>query len=229
MSLQTIIDSAVTIEINKSKLVAQTLSRSGRLLTASRNWANPWRFTVSPKPIWDWATNRNLIEPIMNSDRVSIQTLQLGQNTGSAWLIEYQGTAPRTSGVLDNVYLSTYSGSALTVNVSGITGSYTLVKAGDIIQMAGTGSDDLEYRYPYTVTADVSVTTGDTTKVINVHRGFIAQANYDPLSSTNNQRKIKVGTACKWYVQVTQLPNIKMIPGGFAEFTGDFGLTEAIQ
>lgn len=228
MSLQPIIDSAVSIEINKSKLVAQTLSRSGRLLTASRNWANPWRFTIAPKPIWDWATWRSALEPIMNADRINTQTFQLGQNSGSAWLIEYQGTNTTTSGVLDNVYLTTYSGTALTVNVSGISTSCTLVKAGDIIQMAGTGSDGLEYRYPYMVTQDVTVTAGDTTKVINVHRGFIAQTNYDPFSATNNQRKIKVGTACKWYVQVTGLPNIKMIPGKFMEFTGDFSLTETI-
>jgi len=231
VSLQSIIDSAVSLEINKSKLASQTLSRSGRLLTASRSWSNPWRFTISPKPIWEWQTYRSTIEPIMNADRITTQTFQLGQSDNSLWIVEYQGDAPRTGGVLDNVALTSFAGSNLTVSLSGMTipsGGYTLVQAGDIIQLAGTGSDGLEYRYPYMVTAPVTVSTGTTTAVIPVHRGFIGQANYDPFSSSNNQNKFKVGPACKWYVQVTGLPNIKLIPGKFMEFTGDFSLTEVV-
>ena len=50
--LQDIINSAVNIDFNRTKLVAQNISRSGRVSAASRNWANPYRFTVTPKPIW---------------------------------------------------------------------------------------------------------------------------------------------------------------------------------
>ena len=228
MSLQTIIDSAVSVEINKSKLAAQTMSRSGRLLTASRNWGNPWRFVVSPKPIWEWSTSRSVIEPVMDKDRVVEQTFQLGQSSGSSWLVAYQGTAATSGGVITGVTAASIAGNQLTVNVSGLSTGTVIVKAGDIIQFAGTGSDSLDYRYPYCVTEDCVLGAGETTKIIYLHRGYIAQTNYNPFTSTNSQNTIKVGTACKWYVQVTTMPALKMLPGKFAEFTSEFGLTEVI-
>jgi len=60
MTMQQIIDSAVNVEINRSKLVAQTVSRSGRISAVSRNWANPFRFTVTPKPVWTAAEYRSV-------------------------------------------------------------------------------------------------------------------------------------------------------------------------
>ena len=64
MALQDIINTASNIEINRSKLVAQTVSRSGRISVASRNWANPFRFTVTPKPVWTYTEYRAIFEPI---------------------------------------------------------------------------------------------------------------------------------------------------------------------
>jgi len=76
--LQDIIDSAVNIELNRSKLIAQTISRSGRISTASRNWANPYRFTVTPKPIWQYSEVRSVLEAIYRNDRYETVTITLG-------------------------------------------------------------------------------------------------------------------------------------------------------
>jgi hypothetical protein len=60
MALQDIINSAVNVEVNRSKLVAQTVSRSGRISVASRNWTNPFRFVITPKPVWTAAEYRSV-------------------------------------------------------------------------------------------------------------------------------------------------------------------------
>jgi hypothetical protein len=71
MALQDIINTASNIEINRSKLVAQTVSRSGRISVASRNWANPFRFTVTPKPVWTYTEYRAIFEPIFTVEEAA--------------------------------------------------------------------------------------------------------------------------------------------------------------
>jgi 3-methyladenine DNA glycosylase Mpg len=64
MSLQTIIDKAQQIEIDRRRIVAQTMSRSQRIKVSERNSAQPWRFTVTPPGSMVWSTNRGVIELI---------------------------------------------------------------------------------------------------------------------------------------------------------------------
>jgi hypothetical protein len=119
--IQDIIDSAVNIDINRSKLVAQTLSRSGRLSTASRNWANPYRITVTPRPVWEYNDVRAMLEVLYRNDRYVTSTISLGDYTPS------QGTSytPSFDGYI--------AGNVLTVT-SLTSGT---IRVGDII--SGTG------------------------------------------------------------------------------------------
>lgn len=119
--LQDIIDTAVNIDINRTKLVAQNISRSGRVSAASRNWANPYRFTVTPKPVWEYDDARALIEVIYRNDRYETTPIYFGDYPNSQ--------APATN----PVFAGYISGEILTVTsvTSGI------IRAGDII--SGTG------------------------------------------------------------------------------------------
>ena len=119
--LQDIIDSAVNIDINRSKLIAQTLSRSGRLSTASRNWANPYRITVSPRPVWEYNNVRGMIETIYRNDRYISTTISLGNYTPS------QGTSYTPS------FAGYIAGNILTVT-SLTSGT---IRVGDIISGSG--------------------------------------------------------------------------------------------
>lgn len=119
--LQDVIDTAVNIEFNRNKLVAQTISRSGRISTASRNWANPYRFTVTPKPVWLYADARALIETIYRNDRYTTAAI-------------YFGDYPNSQGTTTNPVFTGYiSGQVLTVS----TFTSGTMRAGDII--SGTG------------------------------------------------------------------------------------------
>lgn len=226
MSLQTIINSAQSIEFNRSAVVAQSVSRSGRLLTQARNWTKPWQFTVTPPAYLNWSTNRAVIEAILTADRHTEQTVSLS----TSWLVPYRGTHTTTTGVVDHITATAVSGTTLTIDVSSasIPDNTYIFKTGDVIQFAGTGSDSLTYRYPYVVTADVQKLTGNTTKTVTLNRGYIAQTNYNPLSATNNQNKIKVGAACDWRVKVTKLPNVRYLPGQLVEFTDVIEMIESV-
>ena len=171
MAMQDIIDTAVNVEVNRSKLVAQTLSRSGRISVASRNWANPFRFIVTPKPVWTAEEYRSILEPILANDRYephgfylnNISPTTLLANQGNSWMIPYQGNA-EGSGALNNNNIDSYQASSDTsgaklvmtnVNSTTITAGLYLVKKGDYVRPAG-------YYYPYIATSDVIIPTAVT-------------------------------------------------------------------
>jgi hypothetical protein len=158
MALQDIINTASNIEINRSKLVAQTVSRSGRISVASRNWANPFRFTVTPKPVWTYTEYRAIFEPIFTADRYTTQSIALTNfntstgaltQTGMFWLTEYQGNLSKDDTTktfvsgggagLFTVTLNNTTNLAVGMSVSGtgITGTTKItVIAGSVITIA---------------------------------------------------------------------------------------------
>ena len=122
--IQDVVDTAVNIEFNRSKLVAQTISRSGRISTASRNWANPYRFTVTPKPVWEYAAARAMIETIYTNDRYQTASI-------------YFGDYPKGQTIVNPVFTGYISGNVLTVS----TFTSGQIRTGDIISGSGVAPD----------------------------------------------------------------------------------------
>jgi len=165
MALQDIIDTAVNVEVNRSKLVAQTISRSGRISVASRNWANPFRFTVTPKPVWTASEYRSVFAELLDGDKytpMSFYLNNISQTTflatlGNSWMINYQGGGDTNANNnnLDGYEPTSASGTNIILSYSATNapaaGVY-LVKQGDYVRCQNT-------RYPYIVTADVVVPT----------------------------------------------------------------------
>ena len=213
MSLQFIINSAVSIEVNRSKLVSQSISRSGRVLTSSRNWVNPWRFVVEPQPVWLHSNYRSIFEPIINGDKYTEYTIKLGQGNQS-WVTEYLGSCAKVNGVLTGVtVVSATNGTAkLTLNIGSLDAT-TIVKVGDIIQPTG-------HRYPYVVTS--SAVVGGLLEV-GLHRAWLG-SNF-----TGGTGTLTVGTDCVFTVQVSKMPTTKFISGKLVEFTSNFDLIEVVQ
>lgn len=211
MSLQFIINSAVSVEVNRTKLVAQSISRSGKVLTASRNWVNPWRFIVEPQPVWLHSNYRSIFEPVINGDKYAEYTIKLGQG-GQSWVTEYLGNADTASGLLSNVTVVSATGTTMVVNTPSMTGKI-LVKAGDVIQPVG-------HRYPYVATETVTVSGSQST--IPLHRGFI------PTATGISGVGLRVGTDCEFTVQVTKMPTTKFTSGKLVEFTSNFDLIEVV-
>jgi len=168
MALQDIINSAVNIEVNRSKLVAQTLSRSGRISTVSRNWANPFRFIVTPKPVWSYEEYRSVFAALLDNDKYEPHGFRLNDldpstfaaDLGNSWMINYQGGADANGNNQMDSYQATSQTSGAMIclsnsNSTTITAGTYLVKAGDYIRPSG-------YRYPYIATTDVIIPTTAT-------------------------------------------------------------------
>jgi len=165
MALQDIIDTAVNVEVNRSKLVAQTISRSGRISTASRNWANPFRFVVTPKPVWSASEYRSVFAALLDNDRYlphgfylnNVDPTTFAADLENSWMVNYQGGGDAGG----NNAIDSYSASSATsgamicltnVNSTTITAGTFLAKEGDYLRLSAT-------RYPYIATADVKIPT----------------------------------------------------------------------
>jgi hypothetical protein len=159
MSLQQIIDSAVNVEVNRSKLVAQTISRSGRISVASRNWANPFRFVVTPKPVWTASEYRSVFSSLLENDKYlphgfylnNVDATTLLADLGNSWMVNYQGDCDANTNINDKTFVSGGAPGAFTVTLNnatsltlgmriigvGITGSTTITNiAGSVITIA---------------------------------------------------------------------------------------------
>lgn len=217
MSLQTIIDNAVSIEFIRRKLAGQSVSRSGQVKIASVANNVPWQMIVEPRPGMRYADYRDLTEEIDRLDRVFIEVVDIGNtNPNLSYITSYQGTLSNAE--ISSITVSSAANLTITCNVSGFSGSSKVVfEPGDFIQLAGN------YKYPYTVTSQVLRGSGSTVQV-PINRPFIDQAGYTEVGAG-----ILVGSAVTWQMVMTKKPSYRVIPGGYLEWTDVFELVEVIE
>jgi len=219
MSIQSIIDKASSITISRRKVAGQTVSRSGQVKISSIASNVPWVFEVTYPDNTQYSTNRSLFEEIDRLDRVFTETIDIGStNTNLSYITAYQGDF--TSGQIAQVTID--SGSALNVvaNMSAVTGESSndyVFKKGDLFKLSGA------YKYPYTVTADVTRGVGTTVNV-PINRPFIDQAGY-----TEAGAGIVVGSDVTWQVVMSKKPSYTIVPYDRAVFDGSFELVEVIE
>ena len=217
MGIQTIIDNATYLTINKRKVAGSTVSRSGHLKTADRG-VNFYQFTVGMHPGLTYSTNRDVLEDLDTQDIVTEANVSLTNNTNQNYLTSYLGNISQSS--LDNITMVGHNGANLYINCSsGVSGSGTMFKKGDYIQPEGNTST---YRYPYQVTSDVAFSTGANVTV-PVHRGVITQ---DGVALTSGG--IRVGNDVRFHLKATKMPTYTVVPHDRIEFTGDFEFMEVI-
>jgi len=224
MSIQTIIDNATGITVNKRKIAASSISRSGHLKTADRG-VGVYMFTVAMHPGLTYSTNRGLLEELDTMDVINEANVNIGStNTGLSYITAYQGDLSQAQ--LDQitcVATTGTDGANIHVNTTGVTGNvsgYTnLFKVGDFIQPQGnTGA----YRYPYQVTSNVSwSSSADIT--VPVHRGVLTQSG-----TSITTGGLRVGNDVNWQVKALQMPVYSVVPHDRIEFSGDFELMEVI-
>jgi hypothetical protein len=216
MSLQTIIDNATYVEVDKREQFASTLSRSGHYKTADRN-VNVYSFTVGMHTGLTYSTNRGVLEDIYTTGSTNEANISLNNNTGMNYLTEYQGDIAGAQ--INNITVNSVFGSEIYVNCSSATGSGNLFKKGDYIQPKGNTDT---YRYPYQVTSDVTFSTGANI-TIPVHRPVLSQTGVALTSGG-----IKVGNDVRFQVKITNLPKYSVVPHDRIAFGSDFELVEVI-
>jgi len=218
MSLQTIIDRAQTIEIDRRRVVGQTISRSQRIKTAERASAQPWKFVVTPPGYLKWSESRGLIEVIDQADRVDEYTIKLSNSDNMNYITAYQGEL--TIAQLNSLSIASVSTNTFTITdlpaIGGtITSSTVVFSPGDYIQPANS-------RYPYSVVNPVVRGVGTNTNV-TLHRNVITSEGI-----TLTGQSLKVGNSCTWQVIVSGLPTYQLTPMRLVQYTGNFELVERI-
>lgn len=216
MSFGTIIDNATFFTMDKRKTTAMTVSRSGHIKTAERN-PSVYKFTVGSVPGLQYSTNRGVLEDIDKFDRVVEANVSLANNSGMAYLTEYQGNI--SGAQRNNITMVGSHSNELYINTSGATGSGSLFKKGDFIQPKGnTGT----YRYPYQVTSDVTFSSSSNV-TIPVHRPILSQ---DGVGITSGG--IRTGNDVRFHVKAIVCPTYTIVPHDRIEFDGNFEFVEIL-
>jgi len=213
MGLQTIVDNATYISINKRKGTGLTISRSGHVKTSTAQ-GSVYRFTVGMHAGLKYSTNRDLLEDLDSLDRTVESNISLNNNTGMNYLTDLLGGT--TGGTFS---INSTDGANIYVDCSSVTGSTTLFKKGDFIQPKGNTDT---YRYPYQVTSDVAFSTGANV-TIPVHRPILSQ---DGVSLTGSD--LRLGNNVRFHVLIANAPTYSIAPHDLIEFSDDFELLEVI-
>lgn len=217
MSLQNIIDSAVTIQMDRRKISGHTISRSGLIKISSVASNIPWMFKVEMNQGLRYSESRAILEELDRIDRIQLSTINIGKtNPGLAYITSYMGEATQTQ--LDKITFDSYDGLTVTLNgsLSGIQASRIVYKKGDFIQLTDS-------KYPYVVTADV-VRGAAGNFVVPINRPFITQTGYNPAGKI-----IKAGVDVTWQVVMTQRPSFTITPWNRVVFNGQFEAMEVIS
>lgn len=217
MSLQTVIDKATFLNINKRKVTGSSISRSGQYKTSERSPV-PYSFTVGSPEGLKFSENRGFLEDIDSIDRIEESNVDIGStNSSISYLTAYQGDANVTQ--LNALTLNSVSGANVLVDTTGATGhSGTLFKKGDYLQPLGNTST---YRYPYQVTSDVAFTSGVLT--VPVHRPVLSQTGV-----ALNTGGFRIGNNVRFHVKCFVNPTYTVIPYDLISFDADFELIEVI-
>jgi hypothetical protein len=218
MSLQTIIDNATYVEVDRREQYGSTMSRSGVYKTADRN-VRVYSFKVGMHDGLKYSENRGVLEDLYSATGSTLEAnISLNNNSGMNYLTAYQGDIAANQISLISMVGS--SGRELYMDCSGATGSGYLFKKGDFVQPEGNVGG---YRYPYQVTSDVTFSTSSNV-TIPVHRGILSQ---NAVSLTSGG--IKVGNDVRWKVKISNLPKYTIAPYDRIEFSDDFELVEVLK
>lgn len=234
MSLQTIIDNATYLTINKRKGAGVTVSRSGHIKTSVQQ-GSLYRFTVGAPQGFKYSENRDLLQQLDDLDVTNESNVSIGRGkAGLNYLTAYQGDMTVNSSVanthlLSGVTLNGYSGNELYVDLTGGSGDSGnvssptfVVKVGDFIQPEGNTKT---YRYPYQVTSDLQYTgnTSASNITITVNRPILSQ---DGVSLTSGN--LRIGFGCRYHLICANMPTYSVVPHDLIEFSDDFELIERL-
>jgi hypothetical protein len=210
MTFQAIINTSQRIEVDRRRMVGQSISRSQRVKTAQRVTAQPFVLTVTPRARFRWTDTRQAVELIQNYDRNTECVIQIGSIPNLYYLNQYQGAF--SASALAGMTITNFTGTSVTIALNTSSTGYVF-RAGDWIQPTNS-------RYPYIITNDAFVVTSNIT--VNVHRPLITSEN------TTTTGTFKVGTATTMVVVATEFPTYQYILKDWAQYTGDFTFVEKV-
>jgi len=220
--LQTIINKASSLGIDRRKVVGVQITRNEIPRTSLTPTTQPWRFTLNMPASLRYYNNRDLLEALDTLDRYTPEYVTFSDNACLSWIFRYQGSMAQT--MINNITVTSFTGNQLVLgNLPVIPSTRVLFEPNDLIQIGN-------YKFPFTSTTQVlrgsNSTVTVTTNRPNIITGSVVGNN------------ITVGNDCEFYMFCPNMPTYKLIPGGYVngngttlnnaliEFSDDFTLYE---
>lgn len=220
--LQTIINKASALTIDRRKVVGVQVTRNEIPRTSLTPTKQPWRFTITMPSSLRYYNNRDLLEALDTIDRYTPQLVTFSDNSCLSWIFRYQGVMNQTQ--INNLTVSSFVGNQLVLSgLPGIAANSVLFKPNDLIQIGA-------HTYPFTSTTQIlrgsASTVTITTNRPNIITGSVVGDG------------ITVGNDCTFNMFCPNMPTYKLTPGGFVgsgtttlnnaliEFNDDFELYE---
>jgi hypothetical protein len=206
--LQTIINNASGMTIDRRKVVGVQVTRNEIPRTSLTPTKQPWRFVLTMPSSLRYYNNRDLLEALDTIDRYSPQTVTFSNNACLSWIFRYQGAM--TSGQISTIRTKNASdafvGNQLKlVNLPSVSPTTVLFEPNDLIQLGA-------YTYPFTSTTQVLRGSGSEVTITTNRPNII--------SSSVQNVGITVGNACTFNMFCPNMPTYKLIPGGYVRSNG---------
>jgi hypothetical protein len=200
--LQTILNYCNGLEIDRRKVVGIQYTRNEIPRVSQTPTKNPWKFTLDMPNKFRYNQARDLMETLDTLDRITPQIITFSNLPQLSWIFKYQGAM--NAGQLATITVTSWVGSTLTLNVSGITAASTAVifEPNDLIQIGSAGV------HPYPVTSTTQVTRGSGSTVT------VTTSRPNILTGTLTGEGIIVGNNCQFNMFCPNMPTYKLIPGG---------------
>jgi len=201
--LQTIINSANGLAIDRRKVVGIQYTRNEIPRVSQTPTLNPWKFTVDMPSRYRYSQARQLMEQLDTLDRITPQIITFSDVAQFSWMFKYQGAM--SAGQLSTITVVSWVGTTLTLNVSGITASSSAVifEQNDLIQIGASSVNP----YPFTSTTQVLRGSGSTVTVTTSRPNI--------LTSTITGDGIIVGNNCQFNMFCPNMPTYKLTVGGY--------------
>ena len=201
--LQTILNYSNGLNIDRRKVVGIQYTRNEIPRVSQTPTRNPWKFTLDMPNRFRYSQARDLMEALDLIDRITPEVITFSNLPSLSWIFRYQGAM--TVGQLATITVTSFVGSTLTLNVSGITAASTAVlfQPNDLIQIGSLN----EHPYPFTSTTQVLRGSGSTV-VVTTNRPNI-------ITSSVTGEGIIVGNSCQFNMFCPNMPTYKLIPGGY--------------
>jgi len=224
MSLQTILNNAESIGIDRRKVIGIQYTRNEIPRISEVPTMQPWRFSVTMPSYLQYSNARGIMEAIDKLDRKTAEVITFSSNANLSWIFRYQGEM--SEGQLNDLTVTSHVGNQLTLTtLPGIGAGAVLFEPNDLIQIAG-------HPYPYTVVNQV-IRGGSSSVVLTTHRPNILSASVSGLN-------VVVGNACSFTLFCPNMPLYKLTPGAplysgatlisnaLIEWSSDFNLYEMV-
>ena len=198
MSIQSLIDIASDITIDRREPIGGTISRSGKYKTADRN-INIFSFNVTPSPGLKYSESKDLLVDCEQTDVFTTSNISLNNNAGMDYL-----TANMHGQTNNAITVVGFQGRDIYLDTSNATGSGQIFQAGDYIQPLGNTNT---YAYTYTVRQSVPFSSSSSNVTVQLHRPILEQDGVTIIGSG-----LRLGNDVRFNVKLAQPVRYRIVP-----------------